>query len=155
MNLDDFIMEINNFPQSIHRFLPGATDKNLQVLIERIGRIPDFLEKLLREFDGAELFISGIPFLTIFRSMNNPPLPAMEWSLEWCVDVYTKKWREINAGSKDIAIAMTNYGGLVLLDEKGKIKEWDTSEGRWLIQNMPITEWFEKIISEGKETLEL
>ncbi len=156
MNLTDFFKNIKDFPTGVHRFLPGATDENLQILTERIGKLPEFLEKLLKEFDGAELFINGIPFLTIFRSINNPPLTALEWSSEWFIDNYTKKWRESNTErNDDFAIAMTNYGGLILADKKGKIKEWDTSEGRWIFQNMLTTDWFEKIVLEGKEILEV
>ena len=31
----------------------------------------------------------------------------------------------------DWAIAMTNYGGLILLDKNENIHEWDTGEHRW------------------------
>ena len=61
----------------------------------------------------------------------------------------------INHRSKDFAFAMTNYGGLILTDQAGKINEWDTNEGRWLSQNVLFTDWFEKILNEGNATIEV
>jgi hypothetical protein len=45
---------------------------------------------------------------------------------------------------------MTNYGGLILFSESRGIKEWDTGEIRWLLEDIPFGEWIEKVISDGE-----
>lgn len=45
---------------------------------------------------------------------------------------------------------MTNYGGLVLLDDDGSVKEWDTGESKWVAERQPLEQWIEKMMSEGE-----
>ena len=37
-----------------------------------------------------------------------------------------------------------------MFGESRGIKEWDTGERRWLLEEMPFGEWIEKVISDGK-----
>jgi hypothetical protein len=45
---------------------------------------------------------------------------------------------------------MTNYGGLILLRPDGTIREWGTTERRWLIEDLPFGEWLDKAMREGE-----
>src|SRR4029077_18086242 len=118
---------------------------------KKLGKCPATLKELLTHFSGAELFISGIPLLTFFRISNDPPLSHLEWAPEWHIDQFTVKWRAAGSERKnDWAIAMTNYGGLILLDKDETVTEWDTGEARWLVKDLPFDEWIEKIMKEGE-----
>ena len=67
--------------------------------------------------------------------------------------VLTSSLEDGAAGSNrehDWAIAMTNYGGLILLDRRKTITEWDTGQSTWLLRNLRFSEWIEKVISEGE-----
>jgi hypothetical protein len=44
---------------------------------------------------------------------------------------------------------MMSYGGLILFDWNETVKEWDTSESRWLLNDMPLRTWIGKIMQEG------
>lgn len=109
---------------------------------------------MLQRFNGAELFISGGALVTFFRISTEPPLPPLEWAPGWCVDAFTRKWRAAGPNRQDDwAIAMTNYGGLVLLDRDGTIKEWDTGESKWLTENVLLDKWITKVIREGDSVM--
>jgi hypothetical protein len=104
--------------------------------------------------NGAELFIGGSgagPMLTLFRISTIPSLPSLEWADDWYIDKLTPKWRERGPNrNDDWAIGMTNYGGLILFSESRGIKEWDTGETRWLLEDITFGEWIEKVIVDGE-----
>ncbi len=115
--------------------------------------MPHVLRDMLRHFNGAELFESGLPLLTIFGISGVSSLSALEWAPDWHIDKFTPPWRASGPDRKDDwAIGMTNYGGLILMDATGAISEWDTGEKRWLLRNVPLETWIEEIMREG-ETL--
>jgi hypothetical protein len=109
---------------------------------------------MVTQFNGAELFICGAPFVTLFRFSSKPPLSALEWAPGWCIDTFTAQWRAARTDRRfDWAIAMTNYGGLILLDADGAVNEWDTGEGNWITRNLPLEQWIENIIIEGEAAM--
>jgi hypothetical protein len=80
-----------------------------------------------------------------------PPPDPLEWEPEWCIDVFTPKWRAAGIGrSRDWAIAVTSYGGLILLGANDEISEWDTGQCTWLFKSLPFREWIDHIIGEGE-----
>jgi hypothetical protein len=106
---------------------------------------------MLKRFNGAELFIAGSALVSFFRISTSPPLSPLEWAPEWCIDKFTAQWRAEGTNRKgDWAIAMTNYGGLVLLDADGTVKEWDTGQSKWVSGKLPLEQWIEKMMSEGE-----
>ncbi|WP_144973534.1 hypothetical protein [Bremerella volcania] len=107
---------------------------------------------MVDRFSGAELFVD---FATIFRLTDDPPLPPLEWAVEWCIDAMTTKWRVAGTGrEQDWALAMTNYGGLILLDSQGLVKEWDTGQATWLNKDISLQDWLDGIMTEGESLME-
>jgi hypothetical protein len=148
---DAFVARLRAYPAGFHRLLPPCADDRVQAVQRELGKLPQTLEEMLKRFNGAELFISGSPLVSFFRISTMPRLHHLEWASEWCIDAFTRKWRAAASDRQDDwAIAMTNYGGLVLLDAGGTVKEWDTGECTWLSGNLPLDEWIEKVINEGE-----
>jgi len=134
-----------------HQFLAPSPRDRIAAVEEKVGAMPALLREMLEHFNGAELFIGGLPLLTLFRISTVPSLPSLEWSEEWYIDKLTPKWRASGPNrNDDWAIGMTNYGGLILFNESRGISEWDTGESRWLIREMPFNEWIEKIMKDGE-----
>ena len=147
---DAFVARLRAYPAGVHQLLPPCPDDRVRAVEKELGKLPETLEEMLKRFNGANLFISA-GLLSLFRISTIPPLPPLEWAPQWCIDKFTPQWRAAGSNRQgDWAIAMTNYGGLVLLDADGTVKEWDTGESRWLSKNMPLGEWIEKMMSEGE-----
>ena len=138
----------------MHNFLSSCPYERIDRVHKDLGRIPRTLEEMLKRFNGAELFCCpGGPTVTLFGISNIPPLPALDWAPEWYIDIFTPEWRAAAPNRQgDWAMAMKNYGGLVLMDCYPK--EWDTSECRWLYMNVPLDVWLESVISDGMAAME-
>jgi hypothetical protein len=113
--------------------------------------MPATLKDMLQHFNGAELFIGGLPMLTIFGVTTIPSLPPLEWAEDWYIDKLTPNWRMSGSNrDKDWAIGMTNYGGLILFNESHGISEWDGGESRLVFKSMVLDDWVEKVIADGE-----
>lgn len=145
---DAFLVRLQAYPSHFHHFLPPCPGERIEAVEKDLGKLPATLKAMLKCFNGAELFLRSF---SLFRISTVPPLPPFEWAPEWCIDAFTPKWRAAGSNRQgDWAIAMTNYGGLVLLDANETIKEWDTGQSTWLVKNLPFGEWIEKVIREGE-----
>ncbi len=148
---DNFLLRMKAYPAAYHRFQPPCTRDRLQEMENELGTLPISLKAMLMHFNGARLFISAGESISIFGISTIPPLPPLEWAAEWCIDKFTPKWRAAGSGREsDWAVAMTNYGGLILLDGTERINEWDTGQSTWLSKNLSIGEWIENVIKEGE-----
>jgi len=151
---DAFLVRLHAYPSHFHRILPPCPEERIEAVEKQLGKLPTSVMSMLRRFNGAKLFLSAGPSFSLFGISDVPPLPPLpllEWAPEWCIDKLTPKWRGAGSGRQgDWAIAMTNYGGLILLDWNESIKEWDTAQSTWLSQNLSFGEWIEKVISEGE-----
>jgi hypothetical protein len=88
--------------------------------------------------------------ITVFGISGIPPLPKFEWAPHWYIDKFTPAWRRASPRrEKHWAIAMTNYGGLIILRDDGSIKQWDTSRGMWEKSKWTFDEWVRDIFREG------
>jgi hypothetical protein len=145
------LRRLRDYPPSIHKLLPPCPQERLQIVQTALGKMPDALADMLEHFNGAELFQRNGPLVTLFGISTVPQLSAIEWAADWYVDRFTPEWRAAGLnGQADWAVGMMNYGGLILLHEDGLIKEWDTSEGIWLVKQLPFREWIEKVMKEGE-----
>jgi hypothetical protein len=145
------LVRLRAYPSHFHRILPPCPGERIEAVEKELGKLPTSLTAMLTHANGAELFICPDASFTLFGISTNPPLPPFEWAPDWYIDKFTPKWRA--AGSNrhdDWAIAMTNYGGLILLDRLETIKEWDTGQSIWLVEGLALSEWIEKVISEGE-----
>jgi len=106
---------------------------------------------MLKTFNGAELFNNCGPLVTIFGISQIPPLPPLEWAPDWYVDKFTPAWREFSGNRDEWAIAMMNYGGLIVLSRDGSVREWDTSERCFSPWTLTVEAWINQILREGEE----
>ena len=149
-----FSLRLREHPGFFHRLLPPCQKEQIESFGRKLGSLPDTLKEMLSNFNGAELFISGSPLVSFFRISSTPPLPPLEWAPEWCIDSITREWRDAGDNRNGVwAIAMTNYGGLILLDADEFISEWDTGEGRWVLEKQSLEQWIEKLICEGEKVM--
>jgi hypothetical protein len=51
-------------------------------------------------------------------------------------------------------IAVTNYGGLSILEQNSIVTEWDSSQQKWAADRYSFNEWVEKVLEEGAAYLE-
>lgn len=148
---DEFLSRLRAYPRHFHRVLPPCPSERIDAVETELGQLPVVLKEMLTHFNGAELFLSAGASFSVFGISTLPPLLPSEWAPEWYIDKFTPVWRAAGSNRRrDWAIAMTNYGGLVLLDGDGAIKEWDTGQRTWLVTNLPFGEWVEKVIVEGE-----
>jgi hypothetical protein len=119
----------------------------------QLGRPPGELLGMLKHFNGAQLFDTGAggELVSLFGVSENPPLPPLEWAADWYIDKFTPKWRAAGPNRQnDWAIAMMNYGDLILLDGQGMVKKWDTSQQEWSPGQLELHEWVQDLLREGK-----
>ncbi len=148
------INRLQTYPQDTHRLLPPCSRERLQAVETVLGKLTEALQDMLMHFNGAELFTRDGPLATLFGISTIPPMPSLEWAPDWYIDKFTPEWRVLGPGrNREWVVGMTNYGGLILLNDEGTISEWDTSEFTWLLQGMPFGQWIESILDEG-ESLE-
>ena len=144
-------MPLRAYPSHFHRILPPCPDVRIDAVENELGQLPPTLKAMLTVFNGAKLFCNAGPSFSLFGISTIPQLSPANWAEDWYIDKFTQEWRisDIRRRS-DWAIAITNYGGVFLLDENEAIKEWDTSQGVWLLKDFSVEAWIEKIIGEGE-----
>ena len=91
------------------------------------------------------------PMISLFRLSPIPSLPKFEWAPDWCIDIFTPWWRTpaVEERKNDWAIAMTNYGGVIILNQDGIIREWDTAQKCWDPKKLEFGDWIEALLQEG------
>ena len=143
---------IRAHPDDWCTLLPPCFPKDIAEVEKRLrSEISPALSDMLQCFNSAEFFIAAIPLLTFFPVSNIAAHTPPDWAAGWYVDEFTAKWRADSAHrDQDWAVAITNYGGLILFDAEEHIKEWDINESRFIIEQMPFEQWIEKVFAEGE-----
>jgi hypothetical protein len=152
MNPDwkNVLSRLRTYSEEVNTILPPCPEERLYAVEADLGKMPDVLRDMLRHFNGAKLFLRGLPLVRVFGISTIPPLPALEWGPDWYVDKYTPTWRRASPGRENQwAIGMTNYGGLIILDKSGITKQWDTSQEIWEPNEWSFDEWIEGVLREG------
>jgi hypothetical protein len=148
---DAFLVRMRAYPTHSHQFLAPCPSERIRAVEDELGKLPAALKAMMERFNGAELFLHSF---SLFRISTTPPLSPLDWSPEWCIDKFTPRWRAAGSNREhDWAIAMTNYGGLILLNGSETVMEWDTGQSIWLLRNLPVSEWIEKVIREGEQIM--
>ena len=152
MNLDwqQIIHHFQDYPPRVHKLLPPCNEERLETIQTELGTMPDELIDMLKHFNGARLFKKSGPLVSIFGISIIPALPPLEWATDWYIDKFTPKWRAVGEGREnDWTIGMMNYGGLIILNQDGVVREWDTAQKVWDPLTLEFGEWVEKILREG------
>jgi hypothetical protein len=148
---DNVLRRLGGYPAGTHELLPPCSEERLRAVQSEYGRLPNEILEMLRHFNGARLFVDAIQLVAIFGVSTIPALPPFEWAEDWYIDKFTPWWR---AGSedrqKDWAIAMMNYGGVVIVGGDGRVREWDTAQRMWDPRSFDnFDEWVQEILREG------
>lgn len=149
-----FLSRLRSYPKGVHKILPPYTGARLEAIQKQLGILPRALSEMLCHINGAELFIAGTPLVTVFGISSTPPLPPLDWAEDWYIDKFTPTWRRAGNRQLDWTIAMTNYGGLIVLDEHCSVKEFDTSQSTLTPRNTTLDQWLSKVMQEGDASLQ-
>jgi hypothetical protein len=145
-----FLRRLRSFPSHTQKLRPPCGRERVLEEEQRLGQMPSDLAEMLYSFNGGELFVDAIPFVTVF-GLSLGTDKAMS---DWFIDRFTPSWRSGPGKPKDWAIGMRNYGGLVVLGDDLLVREWDTSEKKWAADQFRLDEWIENIMKEGAACLE-
>lgn len=148
-----FVKRFNRYPNGTHNILPPCSTERFRAMEAELGACPIALREMLSHFNGAELFIDFMPLLTVFGVSPTIPVSETEWASNWYIDRFTPKWRAAGERDGDWAIAITNYGGVTILDSANTCGEYDASEGRWLSRGVALEDWLESVFFEGDRYL--
>lgn len=156
MNVDwSRVMErLGSYAPGVHNILRPCEQGRIEAVEQELGKLPEPLIAMLRHFNGAELFISALPLVTVFGISPIRTIPALEWAPDWYIDKLSVQWRSSHNRPRDWTIAMTNYGGLIVLGDDGMLREWDTGQAKWSPRKAGFAEWIEEILREGDAYLQ-
>ena len=142
---DSILRRIRNFPPDTHSLRPPCSQERVEGEELLLGRMPSDLAEMLSRFNGGELFIDAIPFITILGLSPTSDTAASGWFM----DRLTSKWRSGAGQPTDWVIGMTNYGGMAILSHNSLVSEWDSSQQKWMANQSPFSDWVDKIMDEG------
>jgi hypothetical protein len=149
---DEFFCKIQGYPAEVNEFLPPCSTERIEQVEKALGKMPSGLVDMLSHFNGAKLFQRCGPMLNIFGITPIPALHPMEWAEGWNIDKFTPKWRAAKEGREtNWAIGITNYGGVIILDQDGTVREWDTAQTMWDPKTWDFAGWIDYILAEGEE----
>jgi hypothetical protein len=149
---DKFLNELKSFPSNVYNLRPPCSLSRLGEAELHFGNFPIDLSEMLKHFNGGELFIRTGPLITLFGLFQHSEKTEFAW-YDWYIDIWTPKWRLEMKRPEDWVIGMTNYGGVVILNNELLIGEWDSNEHQFMDKWFTYIEWIEKILSDGIEYL--
>jgi hypothetical protein len=153
MNIDwqDFLRRLRSaYTPGTHRILPPCPLDRIEAVQAEFGALPEDLARMLRHFNGAELFIKTMPLISVFGISTVPSLSPEEWAPEWYIEKFTPKWRSGGHRNDQWPIAMKNYGVLILIDSRGMTKEWATGQRSWEGKELGLNDRFMELLREGE-----
>jgi hypothetical protein len=152
-NWADVLQKLRSYSPGVHTIRPPCPQSRIATTERQLGKLPSELLGMVAHFDGARLFESrnGCALVTLFGISEDHPLDPFEWGEDWWIDKFTPLWRGAGGPSRqnDWAIAMMNYGELILLNGQGTIRKWDTSQQQWEPGSLPFDQWLQDLLREG------
>jgi hypothetical protein len=152
VNWADVLHDLRSCSGDAHRIHPPCAESRIATTERELGNLPNDLLDMLKHLNGAMLFDSGGggELVTIFGISGDSAIPTDEWPADWYVDKFTPKWRAAGTNREnEWAIAMMNYGELVLLDGLGTVRKWDTSQRRRNPETVNFDRWLYELLREG------
>jgi len=132
-----------------HNFMSPISEYILLHKINEFYSQNSSLREMYNLFNGAELFLTSGPFITLFPFCNSGEHDPLTWAQEWYNETYSKKWRTTPPSlENDYVIGTTNYDGLIVFNDD-HISEWDVSQNAWLYRNLTLFDWSQRVISDG------
>jgi hypothetical protein len=153
INWADVLHKLESYAPGVHRIRPPCARSRIAATERHLGKLPSELLSMLEHFNGARLFDKGHgASAALFGISEDPPLDPFDWAEDWWVDKFTPLWRGAVGPNRqnDWAIAMMNYGELILLNGQGTIRKWDTSQQQWDPGSLSFEQWLEDQLREGE-----
>jgi hypothetical protein len=147
--------QLNAAAPGTHNILGPCPEEHIRDVEANLGVMPVAFVEMLRCLNGAGLFLDLDPHVTNFGLSPVCPRPKFEWAPDWYIDVFTRTHRSENIIAKnEWAFAMMNYGGLLIANHAGKLKEWDTSRNTWSPGKIQLDDGIQIILSERRTELD-
>ncbi len=149
MDWKGFVNRLKQLPANVTNLALPCPPERIAEERVRLGSWPSDLAEMLIVFNGGELFVDAMPFVTIFglSLADDPP------ELEWSIDKFTPKWRAAMQRPNEWIIGITNYGGIFVADENNVVREWDSAQKQWTNKPLSFDEWADFIFVEGQKCL--
>lgn len=140
-----FMRNLKAAAPGVHNLRPPCPSDRIRDAEEHLGPMPGDLKRMLEVFNGAELFVAGMPFMTLLGLS----LPSDPPDLDWFIDRYTPAWRSFAARPKDFVVGIPCYGAVIVLGPDLVVREWDKGEGQWSGKVLTYPEWVQDVLTEG------
>lgn len=152
---NDMFARLRLAPHGQHQIYPAANLGQIEQLENRLGSLTKNLRSMLAEVNGAELFISGLPLVTLFPVTATADLQKIGWPKDWYIDEMTAWWRGNGHTdrSTDWALGIMNYGGLILQERPDEFSEWDTAHAGWIQRHVSMSDWIDSVLTQGKAAI--
>ena len=134
-------------PAACHNVNEPCSRLDIDGLAGSLGPLPESLRQLLSAFDGAELFIDAIPLVTFFGSGVSRPhsIPDLRTN--------TTTWRSSRSSSSEWVFGAMSYGGYLVIDTIGTIREWDSAQHAWFGESFSSDQLVQRLLAEGPSYL--
>src|SRR5262245_59703785 len=138
------VSRLKTFPKGVNVLNPPCPSRRAAK-----AAVPAQIKEMLRCFNGAELFVDALPFVTIFGLST----PRDTSGSDWFLDRFSAKWRRAMNRPNDWVIALSNYGAIFVLDDADLVREWDSNSRKWIGKAMSFEDWIRRMLSEGEAYL--
>lgn len=143
MNWKNILEKLASFPDGVNNLFPPCKIEQLQEIDDKILNLPATLREMLMLFNGAELFVNAIPFVTLFGT----DIPTAKCNLITMNSVLQNSCGQTSS----VAFAMTNYGSILILGSDDCVKEWDGQTGQFSDDNVNLSLWIDETIRDGEQ----
>jgi hypothetical protein len=127
-----------------HQLHPPCPAERIGQINRELGALPTEVDNMLRIFNGGEIFVNPMPSVTIFGLS----LPGDRRDFDWFIDRYTPAWRSAKNRPQDWILAMTSYGGLLVMEQDLTVRQWDTARHAWDGLPMSYEDWLDATVRE-------
>jgi hypothetical protein len=149
MNWVAFLDQLRSARPDAHEINPPCPIQRIIEMERDLGPLPATLREMLAVFNGARLFIAGMPSVTVFGLS----LRGEAADHDWYIDRYTPAWRKVMRRESDFVIGYTIDNTVNVIGTDALIRIWDTEMGDWSEEEFNYEEWARKIVSDGVEWL--
>jgi len=141
MDWKRILEQLAAFPGGTNILFPPCDDEQFRMIDTNIVNLPATLREMFSHFNGAELFVNAIPFVTLFGT----DVPTAKCNLI----TMNSNWQVSCGDSSSVSFGMTNYGSILILGVDDCVREWDGQVGRFSDNDVMFDTWIDEIIRDG------
>lgn len=150
MNWNAFHSRLKSVEGARHNLMPSCPISYLEQFEMRFCRLPQSWRQMLETFNGAELFIDGLPMVTLFGLLLSPPLEELDWPNTCCLEHWHPLWK--SAGRQGLPVARTCHDSFWILEGE-TLREWDSQYSEWLGDSLSLGSWMDRVIDDGMDLM--